>query len=162
MFLSDADVEAVVPGGDFMDGFAFDAAGNFYLVEDLLDNIIQFPVLDISAGTIDTTNGSVFVSNSALVAAGGINTTLSSGIAWEPLPVPEPSALAIFLAGLGCLTLGKTPHEAAVFRPPFSCVLACPLRSVSRQAADIGEFAFRFGRGYHSGTCPFIATARAV
>jgi len=121
VFLSGPDLEAVVgESTDLEGGLAFDDFGNFYLAEENTDSIYRWSVDDLSAGTIDTSSGALFVSEAAVIAALGLDPLdgidFEGGIVFGKavvVGIPEPASLAIFGAALFGLGWAGRRRKAA-------------------------------------------------
>ncbi len=101
VFLSEAEIEAVVGGNiDLEGGIGFDADGNFYVAEENSDTIYVWNADDASAGTIDETSGQVFVTDTAMTAASGAQTDLEAGIAFGTDAFAEGDTLEVVIDGV--------------------------------------------------------------
>ena len=69
VFLTAEDVMAVTGASDaiFAGGLGYDPDGNFYVTDDYSENIVRFPALDASLGTIDATAGEVVIDQDTLL-----------------------------------------------------------------------------------------------
>ena len=99
VFLTEQQIEAAAGGSiDLEGGISFDSNGNFYVAEENSDSVLVWAADDAAAGTIDGDSGSVFVSQSDIMAVTGVDADLEGGMTFGSYGSDD--ALEIVISGV--------------------------------------------------------------
>ena len=136
-FLSNQDLQDA-NGGQQVDpdgGFAFDAAGNFYLADQATGNVLTWPVNDLAAGTIQVGAGSILATKDAIDDLTGIfDVDLDAGL-----------DVGIMLGGAGENSIAlpfpfqATDTNGDTVQASFNVTVVDDIPTIAPVIADIGR-----------------------